>query len=399
MEKEIKTGLGVKVTFFTDEECKEMLEVPEYEGKEGWEDKKDGMDDKKDGKDGRRRLQRKERGNKKDKEGEGEDKEGEKEGEGKEGEKDGEGMGKGKMGKGPQMRVRENPSMRVIPVVDGEGQTKCSFDARSDREMGRFRETVCTDDNVLGVTTYDDVLCSEKSDMPAAMPLIFRGKCMELPMREKKDMKEGGDRKGGRRLMEKYTGQGKMGEDKEDEDDDEEGFFGELCSEEKGNNSVTDLLKGLMCWEDEDEEDDMDEDDKKKGGEKDSGKDEMEMKKLYIMYDWQYLMKDGEKTEEEFCFKAEDETPDVIKTADDFQAYCDSLEKCGGICKSAKTKVSKEDKKKGIKPTTTCGPSKKVVKKNKVKCKKVADLCDMFEGCKKSEKKGKVKCSGSMTLE
>merc|ERR1719195_1613687 len=128
-----------------------------------------------------------------------------------------EGDGKGEMGgrgKGPMMRVRENPSMRVIPVIDGEGETKCSFDARSDREMGRFRQTVCTDDNVLGITTFDDVLCSQKSEVPAAMPLIFRGKCTELPM-PKREMKEGGTKGGegkgrgsGRRLMEK-EGRGK----------------------------------------------------------------------------------------------------------------------------------------------------------------------------------------------
>jgi len=124
----------------------------------------------------------------------------------------------------------------------------------------------------------------------------------------------------------------------------------------------------------------------------------MEMKKLYVKYDWQYLMKDGEKTEETFCFKEEAETPDVIASLEDFQDYCDSLEKCSGLCKTSKTKVSKEDKKKGIKPETSCAPSKKVIKKGKVKCKKVGDLCDMFEGCKKSEKKGKVKCSGSANL-
>jgi len=229
---------------------------------------------------------------------------------------------------------------------------------------------------------------------------------MEMPMMKKKeDMKEGDDkeRKPGRRLLQKER-KGKMGDEGKDEmepkDEDDEGFFSEMCSEEMGNNSLTDLFKGLLCTEEEDEEDeeDMDEDekDKKDWGEK---KGEMEEKKLYVMYDWQYLLKDGEKTDEEFCFKAEHKAPEMIKSAEDFADYCELMEKCGGICKSAKQKVSKEDKKKGIKPTTTCGPSKKVVKKGKVKCKKVGDLCDMFEGCKKSEKKGKVKCSGSANLE
>merc|ERR1719410_1264155 len=111
--------------------------------------------------------------------------------------------------------------------------------------------------------------------MPAAMPLIFRNKCMELPMMKgmgkKEDMKEGDDkgRKPGRRLMEKEgRGKGKMDEEKDDDEDDE-GFFGELCSEEKGNNSLTDLLKMLTCWEDEEDEDEMDSEDEKKGGEKD----------------------------------------------------------------------------------------------------------------------------------
>merc|ERR1719245_403371 len=135
------------------------------------------------------------------------------------------------MKKGPMMRIRENPALRVIPVIDGEGETKCSFDARSDREMGRFRQTVCTKDNVLGVTTFDDVLCTQKSEMPAAMPLIFRGMCTELPTPQKRGMegkdgeKKEGDDKGrgpGRRLMDKEDMKGKgkgekMGEGKDDE--------------------------------------------------------------------------------------------------------------------------------------------------------------------------------------
>merc|ERR1719336_3607176 len=104
-----------------------------------------------------------------------------------------------------------NPSKRLIPVVDGEGQPKCSFDARSDKMKGKFRMTTCVDDNTLAVTTYDDVLCTEESEYPAAMPLIFRGECIPLkqydrPMqRGGDDMKgRGGDDKGrGRRLLQK----------------------------------------------------------------------------------------------------------------------------------------------------------------------------------------------------
>merc|ERR1719461_1421403 len=164
MEKELKTGLPVTVTLYTDDECTEMLEIPEQ----------------------RRRLVT------------------EKDFEGK---KPGSGMmkgsGRGEMKKDmggndrQNKRVRENPTKRMIPVVDGLGNPKCSFDAGADRMRGRFRKTTCMQDNALAMTVYDDVLCEHESEMP--------GEKMEGG--EKKDEGKGGKGgkggKDGRRLLEK----------------------------------------------------------------------------------------------------------------------------------------------------------------------------------------------------
>merc|ERR1719461_2323728 len=171
MEKQLKTGLPVTVTLYTDEECTEMLQIPEQ----------------------RRRLVT------------------EKDFEGK---KPGSGMmkgsGRGEMKKDmggndrQNKRVRENPTKRMIPVVDGLGNPKCSFDAGADRMRGRFRKTTCMQDNALAMTVYDDVLCEHESEMPGK--ILFRDECMPLEKMEggeKKDEGKGGKGgKDGRRLLE-----------------------------------------------------------------------------------------------------------------------------------------------------------------------------------------------------
>merc|ERR1719411_383105 len=100
------------------------------------------------------------------------------------------GMGRPGVNERQEKRVRENPATRVVPVVDDLGNAKCSFDARSDRMRGRFRQTTCVEDNVLAVTTYDDVLCSMESETPAAMPLIFRNECTPVKKYDRGEKEE-----------------------------------------------------------------------------------------------------------------------------------------------------------------------------------------------------------------
>merc|ERR1711972_870027 len=116
----------------------------------------------------------------------------------------------------------------MIPVVDDEGSPKCSFDARSDAMRGRFRRTTCKEDNVLQVTTYDDVLCSQESEYGPAIKELVRGECQPLKMKEER-----------RRLQDDKT----LWEKANDR----------MCGE--SNNSFTDMIQNLLCKEDNEGED------------------------------------------------------------------------------------------------------------------------------------------------
>jgi len=116
---------------------------------------------------------------------------------------------------------------------------------------------------------------------------------------------------------------------------------------------------------------------------------------LFVKYDWQYLMKDGELTAEEFCFSETPTMPDdpvteftKITTVDEYSIHCLTLGECEGLCQT----------KKG-----DCIPKKNIMnsKKMEVKCSKIQEPenCAMFDGCKSGEKKGAFKCSGSQKLE
>merc|ERR1719336_3845012 len=97
-------------------------------------------------------------------------------------------------------RIQENPVMRVIPVIDDEGEEKCSFDARGDQRSGVFRNTMCPTPNTIQDTLYTDMTCEEEADRET-VPLV-RGECMPLPMqgqpmeRQQQRQGMGGDRRG-----------------------------------------------------------------------------------------------------------------------------------------------------------------------------------------------------------
>merc|ERR1719336_305291 len=149
-------------------------------------------------------------------------------------------------------RVRENPTKRMIPVVDGMGQPKCSFDAGADRMMGRFRKTTCMQDNALAMSVYDDVLCEHESQVPGK--ILFRDECMPLQKREggeKKDEGKGKGPKDGRRRLVKGEGKGeKMGSGKGGKMGEGKGMMEDMkdnaCNKEV-NNSLMDWIKGMMC--------------------------------------------------------------------------------------------------------------------------------------------------------
>merc|ERR1719336_59822 len=119
---------------------------------------------------------------------------------------------------------------------------------------------------------------------------------------------------------------------------------------------------------------------------------------LYVVYDWQYLMEDGEMTKTPFCY-ADDL---MFSTYADYKMYCESVteeDQCVNMgCKSFK-KQKKQP----------CTPQKK-----KIKCKKLGgkgkevdnatlkQACDMYSlmGCAwKEGKNGKAgKCTGDVKL-
>jgi len=113
---------------------------------------------------------------------------------------------------------------------------------------------------------------------------------------------------------------------------------------------------------------------------------------LYVVYDWQYLVEDGEVTEEEWCFNDNQ----VLTSAADYVELCEAQDNAES-CAMYGCKKFKENK-------GTCLPEKK-----KINCKKLGpedaeknaesrkEICDMFLsiGCSWNEKKG---CKGKVNL-
>merc|ERR1719419_256687 len=90
-------------------------------------------------------------------------------------------QGRGRGGNPQQNnRIQENPMTRIIPVIDEDGATKCSFDARSNQRMGIFRETTCTKPNTMQDTLFLDSAC-EKASTRETIPIV-RGECIPVPM-------------------------------------------------------------------------------------------------------------------------------------------------------------------------------------------------------------------------
>jgi len=285
-------------------------------------------------------------------------------------------------------RIQENPVMRMIPVVDDEGNTKCSFDARSDAMRGRFRRTTCKEDNTLEVTTYNDVLCTEESEHGAAVRELVRGECQPLKIAEHDD----GER---RRLAEDEGIMGRISE--------------KVCGE--SNNSFTDLIQGLLCEEEGDDDEEQDNpcdglDKAAKCKKQDSCSWEkgtcvwenapVERQNFYVVYEWMNLTKDGEETDETFCYAKPSSPVGDISITDKkiFGEVCslwgslENQEACEAWgCKFKKGK---------------CDVNKKV------KCSKLGNddvefggvetVCNAFAeaGCKFTEKKGK--CGGKAKL-
>merc|ERR1719336_604947 len=162
-------------------------------------------------------------------------------------------------------RIQENPVMRVIPVIDDEGEEKCSFDARGDQRSGVFRKTMCVEPNTIQDVLYTDMLCEEEADRET-VPLV-RGECMPLPMQGQAMERRPGNGQGGRgqggrggqggpkgrRLMDK-----ELGEDGAPMAPKCDGQFNQGWSWE----TLKDLWDELTCDTDEAEEgDDVDKDD------------------------------------------------------------------------------------------------------------------------------------------
>merc|ERR1719436_1464328 len=134
------------------------------------------------------------------------------------------------------------------------------------------------------------------------------------------------------------------------------------CNEEKGNNSLTDLLKGLMCDEEGEERGDdycesLDDAMCKKASKKGcvlkngvcyNSKAPMGEMNLFATYDWKFLINDGQDTSETYCFAEKAPEPEAITTVGELEEHCLNMNKedCKGVC--AMGKLKKKDKKKGL---------------------------------------------------
>jgi len=470
--EEVNTGLMVTVTFYVDQECTEELDVEsrsdqnrgpnndcfqlkeaECGEKEGCEYESegrgrfstphcrpegdafrrgDGGDGRGDGGrgdggrgDGGRRLSDAEaRGGRGDGRGDGG-----RGGDGRGGnrpnrESNNQGRGQDFQGRGrggnPQQnnRIQENPMTRIVPVVDADGATKCSFDARSDQRMGIFRETTCSKPNTMQDTLFLDSAC-EKPSTRETIPIV-RGECIPVPMQGQRmdQRRQTGDGRGGRggdgdgrdgrrrRLAEK--------EEESDEDDDADAtppaapdcdgewnqgwtwetvvdMWNELTCDsrepDEGSGADTsdadrpvnpclnlerndctraeacDLQQGICVWNQAPEN----------------------RRNLYVIYEWQNLVVDGEETDETWCYSADTLFKNVIDYA--------------GMCKEQGEDTCKDMGCSGFKKGMCQAESEEI------KCKKLGDkkeaknsdnkkaICAMYSllGCEWSDSKG---CTG-----
>lgn len=295
--------------------------------------------------------------------------------------------------------------IRIVPVVDEEGNPNCSFSARADQRNGIFRKTMCVEPNEMQDQLFVDNECSEESNREGR--LITRGVCIPLPLPgqsndQRRQAGEGGGQRrnpgeGGRRLQDaplppSCDGEFQQGYTWEslvdlwsellcDDNNAEDGPDADLDDPDRPNNpcrdldrndcisaEACDLQEGVCVW----------------------NQAPANRRNLYAVYDWQYLIEDGEKTDVEWCYS------DGIVLADqaDYNALCDAQDTKEG-CEANGCKKFKENKK-SCKPETkkinckNLGP--KGAKKNDASVK---EICDQFLtlGCSWSEKKG---CKGKV---
>merc|ERR1719204_2344185 len=220
--EEVTTGLMLTTTFYTDENCTDKYEVGDDDGD-------------------RRRLQGGGRGG------------------GPGGRGGGGGGGRGPGGRGPPNRrqgnrIFENPTMRMLPVVDDEMNPKCSADAQVDRNNNVYRMSKCSAPGVIDEETFEDAECttlSRNEDNDVIVRTFTRGACVPLPQRMagNNDRRRGGGGVG-RRLSEE------MMDDLFGDDYECDGEY-----ETEGGmtmDNMFDWLGELMCDLDGDDEEEVD---------------------------------------------------------------------------------------------------------------------------------------------
>lgn len=323
--------------------------------------------------------------------------------------------------------------MRVIPVIDDDGESKCSFDARGDQRSGIFRQTMCVEPNTIQDVLYTDMACEEEADRET-IPLV-RGECTPLPMQgqpmERRPGPGGQGAKGGKggRDGRGERGDGESGDGRRRLADKELGEDGApkapTCDGEFNQGwsweTLKDLWDELTCDTDEAEEgDDVDKNDEDRPqnpcrflSRNECVRNEQcdmqqnvcvwnnapdNRRNLYVTYDWQYLMEDGELTKTPFCY-----SDDLMFTSGvAYQEMCAEADE--DTCVAMGCKKWKKPKKAKEGAEGECQ-----AQKSKVKCKKLGDkkdaknsdakkaLCQMYSliGCEWSDKKG---CTGNANV-
>lgn len=235
-------------------------------------------------------------------------------------------------------------------MIDEDGEPKCSFDARADQDRHVFRKTECIEPNMLQDFLFSDPTCEE--EVEEEVDMIVRGECMPLPLPNNSQRggrgrgadgrrQGGGQGQGGgpgRRLLQWF-----MSDDDETNDD-------TLCDGEYSEwnwefETLVDWWSELTC--DNTYNDEMDDDvDETPNPCNELGPimclfnlDECDLQQgvcvwrnapdnrrnLYVIYEWQYLMVDGELTDEEFCYEDGSSSTDVVPFTSQ-QDYLDAID-------------------------------------------------------------------------
>jgi len=426
---ETETGLEMMITFFTDDQCNDLLEIkePPSGGKPGGPGP--------GGKDGRRLLDESSRGPGGDsgRGGPGGDS-----GRGGPGGKD-SGFG-GKYGKGTRgragggnerqkSRITQNPTLRMVPVIDEEGKANCaksgSRTSRPGGEADKYRAYTCADDNNIDVDLFEDADCTKASDDTPRIAAYKRGECIPLPQYSRPEGMGPGHRGEGEGRGPGGKGPGPGGKDGRraetdtDFDDDDEdkpdtkwGFkfgdkrFGRDFSEcdsikslsggENRWSSIDDFLDDLTCVDSENSDEEVNNpcEDLKYFDCKKTEDCEMQNRvcvwtkaptderNLYVIYDWKFLTKDGKVTEETWCY---DDGKAEITSRVEYEELCEAHTNegaCGDLgCNWKRTKRGAH----------IC------VANRRVKCKKLTELnCGRLPGCNWIDSKDK--CTGKAVL-